>query len=277
MYSCCGGETRYHVRGDRFERDGVETIEAVGYDANGEGKSYDCGVVGVWRSSVGSVFEAAVGWSLFVFDIATRELQSEIEFSSSFTPTTLLASAHVHEQSSRRKSRVSYSYGTKKGKMIYEFKSIKDNAAIAALAQSPALDVIAAGDVEGNITVLNLKSDSIVVRFRHDKSHGAVTALSFRTQENGMPLLVSATASGSLLFFNLKKRLLHHTVDVAHEGGVITVSFYRISPYCFNGKGNSIKQWLLDSVDSTPRLLRFDALFHRNVSNSSAQMLRQRV
>ncbi len=198
------------------------------------------------------------GGSLFVFDIATRELQSEIEFSSSFTPTTLL---HPHTYMNKvlvasREGKLQL-WNVKKGKMIYEFKSIKDNAAIAALAQSPALDVIAAGDVEGNITVLNLKSDSIVVRFRHAKSHGAVTALSFRTQENGMPLLVSATASGSLLFFNLKKRLLHHTVDVAHEGGVIHCEFLPNQPVLVStGKDNAIKQWLLDSVDSTPRLLR---------------------
>ena len=77
------------------------------------------------------------GGSLFVFDIATRELHSEIEFSSSFTPITLL---HPHTYMNKvlvasREGKLQL-WNVKKGKMIYEFKSIKDNAALAALAQS---------------------------------------------------------------------------------------------------------------------------------------------
>ena len=82
----------------------METIEAVGYDENGEGESYDRGVVSVWKSFVGSVFEATLRW--FVVRVRYRyERASErnrvLELvHADHSP----ASSHVHEQSSRRKS-----------------------------------------------------------------------------------------------------------------------------------------------------------------------------
>ena len=60
--------------------------------------------------------------------------------------------------------------------MIYEFQSLKRK--INCLAQSPALDVVAIGLMDGTIILHNLKVDQQVIQF---KQGGSVTAITFRT------------------------------------------------------------------------------------------------
>lgn len=60
--------------------------------------------------------------------------------------------------------------------LLYEFKSL--GAPITCMVQSPSIDVIAIGLVDGSTVLYNIKLDRELLRFRQE---GKVTAISFRT------------------------------------------------------------------------------------------------
>ena len=60
--------------------------------------------------------------------------------------------------------------------MLYEFKSF--GSPVTALAQTPVIDVVAVGLLDGSVILYNIRQDEKVMSFRQE---GRVSAIAFRT------------------------------------------------------------------------------------------------
>ena len=66
-------------------------------------------------------------------------------------------------------------------RLLYEFKRLESS--VTFLAQAPSVDVVAVGLLDGSVILQNIKADEKIMRL---KQEGKVTAISFRTGENGL-------------------------------------------------------------------------------------------
>jgi U3 small nucleolar RNA-associated protein 21 len=172
--------------------------------------------------------------------------------------------------------------------LIYTFDSHKKYlsehqsklSSISSLEQSPAIDVVAVGFLNGDILLVNLKQDSVLFAYKQDG--GSVTSLSFRTDIGATksPFLVSGSPDGRVHVWNLgqvkeididdldnddtagstKKvmiRRLENTIAEAHMAEVSRVHFLYGEPVMISsGADNSLKIWIFDNADGSARLLR---------------------
>lgn len=105
------------------------------------------------------------------------ELYTEIEFGNNFT-----ASAMIHPSTYLNKLLIASTQGTmqiwniRTNNMIYQFKSF--GSPISCLVQSPVIDVVAIGLLDGTVLLYNIKMDEKIDSIRQDDR---VTAISFRT------------------------------------------------------------------------------------------------
>ena len=123
-------------------------------------------------------------------------------------------------------------------------------SAVTALAQSPALDIIAIGLHSGQIHLRNLRTDTTILTFSQPQP---VQSLSFRT--DGQPLLASSSPTGRLSIFDLNKRRNIHTLETSPTSQIVNLAFLPGQPLLLTtSKDNAIKLFLFE--DSGPRLLR---------------------
>lgn len=107
----------------------------------------------------------------------TQELYTQVEFDDTFT-----ASAILHPSTYLNKVLVSSTQGTmqiwnmRTNQLIYAFQSF--GSPITCLAQSPVVDVVAIGLLDGTVIIHNIKMDEKIDKVRQDDR---VTAISFRT------------------------------------------------------------------------------------------------
>jgi U3 small nucleolar RNA-associated protein 21 len=127
-------------------------------------------------------------------------------------------------------------------------------SSVACIIQSPSVDVVAVGLSSGHIVVHNLKADETIITFNQARQSG-VTALSFRT--DGPPYLVSGCTGGHMHVWDLQKRALVNTIRNTHQGGVCSAAFLPGEPLIVtSGQDNSLKMWIFDQQDGTPRQLK---------------------
>jgi U3 small nucleolar RNA-associated protein 21 len=106
-----------------------------------------------------------------------KELYTQVEFGEDFT-----ASAILHPSTYLNKVLVSSTQGTmqiwnmRTNQLIYTFKSFE--SPITCLTQSPVVDVVAIGLLNGTVLLHNIKMDEKIDTVRQDDR---VTAISFRT------------------------------------------------------------------------------------------------
>ncbi|GAA5999690.1 hypothetical protein JCM10207_005870 [Rhodosporidiobolus poonsookiae] len=131
-------------------------------------------------------------------------------------------------------------------------------SAITALAQSPAIDVLGVGLANGACVLFDVRLGEALGRVRLDgEGAGAVTAVAFRTDDQAQTLAVASTSGHVALFDLAAKMRLLHLVRNAHEGPVGGLEWVPGQPLMMTSGGdNSIKQWLLDTPSSAPRLLK---------------------
>lgn len=160
-----------------------------------------------------------------------------------------------------------------KKSLIYTFQSnIKyfsglSVPSISCLEQSPACDVVGVGYNSGDILLLNIKYDIILFSFRQDS--GVVTSLSFRTDfyTKDYPYMVSGTHDGRIFVWNLGKKeenenfskihRLESCISEAHFDKVSQLHFLHGEPILLSSSiDNSLKAWIFDNSDGSPRLLR---------------------
>ncbi|KAG5513227.1 hypothetical protein PMAC_001597 [Pneumocystis sp. 'macacae'] len=136
-------------------------------------------------------------------------------------------------------------------KIIYTFSSFK--AAIICLEQSPVLDIISIGLIDGRILIYNIKKDKELFRFNQD---GKVTSISFRT--DGSTIMCSSNDKGDIFIWDLSKKRIVNTFYNAHFGSIVKIKFLNGQPLLLSSSiDNSLKEWIFDSPDNIPRLLRY--------------------
>lgn len=110
-------------------------------------------------------------------NILGLESYAEIDFGENFTATAM-----IHPSTYLNKILVASTQGTmqiwnvRTSKMIYQFSSFKST--ITCLVQSPVVDVVAVGLMDGTTVLYNIKMDEKLFSvWQEDR----VTAISFRT------------------------------------------------------------------------------------------------
>ncbi|KAJ7510043.1 Utp21 specific WD40 associated putative domain-containing protein [Mycena galericulata] len=195
------------------------------------------------------------GRRMLLWETATGELDSTIEFDVGFTATLIL-----HPATYLNKVLVSSSQGSmqlwniRSRTCIHKFSISRlisaPNAAetgdpaqcaITALTQSPAIDVVGIGFTSGEISVYDVRADERLMRMFMEG--GGVRSLGFRS--DGHPVLASASSAGHIALWDL------------NSGGA-AVEWVPGQPVLISsGEDNSVKQWLFDSPTAAPRLLKF--------------------
>ncbi|KAG4304068.1 hypothetical protein PORY_002591 [Pneumocystis oryctolagi] len=136
-------------------------------------------------------------------------------------------------------------------KIIYTFSSF--NASVTCLEQSPALDIISIGLIDGRIFIYDIKRDKELFQF---KQEGKVTSISFRT--DGPTIMCSSNDRGDISIWDLSRKRIIYVMYTAHYGSIVKIKFLNGQPLLLsNSIDNSLKEWIFDSSDNIPRLLRY--------------------
>lgn len=142
-------------------------------------------------------------------------------------------------------------WNIKDGKLVHAFTGY--DSKITVIEQAPANDVAGIGFQNGDIKLLNLKFDEILMEFKQD--WGAVTGISFRT--DGKPIMSSSSPNGSVVFWDLEQRKVASQIN-AHFGSVTTLKCLPSEPLMITtSPDNSLKMWIFDMPDEGARLIRF--------------------
>ena len=103
---------------------------------------------------------------------------------------------------------------------------------VTALSQSPAADVVGVGYSSGEILIVNLAYDEILMRFNQSEGLGSVTSLSFRTDSaitstsgTNTARLVSTGETGSFAIWDLEHKRLESIYNGAHDGRIVSATF----------------------------------------------------
>ncbi|KAI9298081.1 WD40 repeat-like protein [Neoconidiobolus thromboides FSU 785] len=187
-----------------------------------------------------------------LWDIKNGELYTCIDFdSNSFRVTSIL-----HPDTYLNKVIFGSTQGSmelwniKTRKLIYKFKSF--NSPITCLAQSPIVDVIAIGLLDGRIILYNIKLDKKLFSFQQE---GKVTCISFRT--DSFHHMATSSMDGDIAIWDLEEKRLFHVMKYAHNGNIPSIQFMNGQPLLISsGSDNTLKQWLFDTHDDLPRLYK---------------------
>ncbi|KAI8826544.1 WD40-repeat-containing domain protein [Fimicolochytrium jonesii] len=188
---------------------------------------------------------------LRIWDHSTGEYYNELSFPDSFR-----VSAVLHPSTYLNKVLLASQQGTmqlwniRTLTMLYEFASLE--SPIVYFTQAPAVDVVAIGLLDGSTVLHNIRADVEIMRLKQD---GKVTAISFRTDEKQH--MVTASISGDLTVWDLSKQQVLNVTSGAHAGAIHTAHYYAGQPILITaGADNAIRQWIFDSAEGHPRLLR---------------------
>ncbi|RUS31073.1 Utp21 specific WD40 associated putative domain-containing protein [Jimgerdemannia flammicorona] len=195
--------------------------------------------------------------TLKMWNYTTGELYTELEFDESFTVSTLLhPSTYLNKVLIGSLQGVMQIWNVRTSTLVYTFNSV--GSPITSLMQSPVVDVVAIGLLDGNIQIHNIKVDQVIMTV---KQEDRVTATSFRT--DGQHIMASANMHGDIALWDLDKRKLVHVMKGAHDGLIPSIQFLNGQPILISsGADNSVKQWLFDSLDGLPRLLKWRGGHH---------------
>lgn len=143
-------------------------------------------------------------------------------------------------------------WNIKDGKLIHTFTGYESR--VTVLEQAPASDVVGVGLQSGEIKLLNLKYDEIVMEFSQD--WGPVTGISFRT--DGRPIMCTSSTNGNIVFWNLEERKVASQLTSAHLSTVTTLKCLASEPLLITtSPDNSLRMWIFDMPDGGARLIRF--------------------
>lgn len=174
--------------------------------------------------------------TLKLWDTTSGDLYTEIEFGEEFTATHIL-----HPSTYLNKILVSSTQGTmqiwniRTNKMVYQFRFM--GSPITCLAQSPVVDVVAVGLLDGTVVLHNIKADEKIDSVRQDDK---VTAITFRTDDE--QVMATGNMQGDVALWDLSDRRLNHIMKNAHDGYVTSLTFLNNQPILVTGgNDNSIK------------------------------------
>ena len=132
-----------------------------------------------------------------------------------------------------------------KEKLIFQFPAL--GSPVSTLRQSPVPDVVGLGLADGRVALLNYRLNKILFTLAHPAQH-AITALSFRSDNEHYPHLSTADAFGNVYLWNLEEHKLIHCIPNAHSAAIHTCTFVGNSGIILTvSSDNSIKQWHYDN------------------------------
>ncbi|KAI8868541.1 YVTN repeat-like/Quino protein amine dehydrogenase [Ramicandelaber brevisporus] len=205
-------------------------------------------VVGLAENSVLSIWESSTGNLASSIDLnagSTEDESSEFTASAIVHPATYINKVIVGSLQGRLQL-----WNIKTRTLVYEFAKL--SSPITCLVQAPAIDIIAIGQLDGTITLFNAKLDT---RLFDVHQSGKVTAITFRT--DGPQIMATANASGDIVLWDLEKRKSVQVMTLAHEAMIPSIQFLVGQPVLVSsGADNSIKEWIFDTHDGAPRLLK---------------------
>ncbi|TPX62210.1 hypothetical protein SpCBS45565_g07059 [Spizellomyces sp. 'palustris'] len=186
-----------------------------------------------------------------IWDHTIGELYNELTFPESFRVTCAMhPSTYLNKVLFGSQQGSMQLWNLRTLRLLYEFPSL--GSPITFLTQAPSVDVVAIGLMDGSIILRNIRVDVEVMRLLQE---GKVTAIAFRTDEK--PHMATASISGDIAIWNLDKQQLIHIAKGAHEGPIHSLYYYAGQPILITaGADNAIKQWVFDSAEGNPRLLR---------------------
>ncbi|KAJ2550053.1 rRNA-processing protein utp21 [Coemansia sp. RSA 1933] len=203
--------------------------------------------------------------AVVVWSWKTGEVFTELEFAAE----TFQVTSVVHPSTYVNKIVVGSAQGTmqvwniQSRRCLYEFKGF--GAGITCMEQTPVIDVVAVGLLDGRIVLHNVKQDRTVMQVAQE---GRVTAIAFRTDQTAT--MASAGAEGDLALWDLDTRRLVHVMQGAHDGHIGAADFVVGQPVLVTSSAdNSVKEWIFDGHDGVPRLLR-----QRSGHYAAPQMIR---
>ncbi|KAJ3347312.1 hypothetical protein HDU91_006799 [Kappamyces sp. JEL0680] len=207
---------------------------------------------------LGDLLLAFCDSQVFIYNHKTLEYYNEISTGLDFLITAMLhPSTYVNKILLASREGTMQLWNFKTMTMLYEFRSF--GSPITALVQSPSIDVVAIGLLEGSVILYNIKLDREIMRFQQD---GQVTAITFRT--DGTTTMATANGSGNIALWDLSERRLVHLMETAHDASVHTCYFLNGTNILVTASSdNSIKQWIFDSSDGVPRLLKLRSGHHK--------------
>ncbi|OQR88110.1 hypothetical protein ACHHYP_07540 [Achlya hypogyna] len=201
-----------------------------------------------------ALFSIAEDQTLRIWSTEDLTLLETITFDADFTPTFLL-----HPSTYLNKILVGSAQGSlqlwnvRTLKCVFAFKGW--HSEVTAMAQSPAVDVVAVGLADGRILLHNLKFDTTLMTFSQAQE-GRVTSLAFRADDRA-PWLASGTTAGNVVLWNLETQRLETTIYGAHEAPLASLVFFPNEPLLLTAAGdNALKIWIFDQMDSSARLLK---------------------
>ncbi|KAJ1990888.1 DNA-directed DNA polymerase alpha catalytic subunit pol1 [Dimargaris cristalligena] len=198
------------------------------------------------------VMALSVGGSLPIWNHGTLEEFTTLDFDTrTFHPTFMMhPTTYLNKIVLGSKQGSLQIWNIKTRRMVYEIASM--GAAVTRIEQAPAVDVVAVGLADGSIIIHNLRLDKRIVRFQQN---GRVTSIAFRTDE-GHHHMVTGDENGNITVWDLANKRLFYQLDRAHGSAVSSLYFMPGEPLLISNSGdNSIKTWVFDKVDSTPRLM----------------------
>lgn len=190
---------------------------------------------------------------LIVWDKVREDIFTDIPFQNdSFKITAIMhPNTYVNKVLLGSEQGTLQLWNIRHGKLIYTFNGFTNK--ITAIEQSPAVDVVAIGMSNGQIALLNLKVDKILMEFTQE--WGIVTGISFRT--DGPTMMATSSINGQIAFWDLDEKKVTSTL-LAHHDSISTLQFLPNEPLLLTTSiDNSLKLWIFDKLDGTPRLLRY--------------------
>ncbi|KAJ2374516.1 rRNA-processing protein utp21, partial [Coemansia sp. RSA 2603] len=190
--------------------------------------------------------------TVVVWNKESREMFTELEFvNESFQVTSIVhPSTYVNKIVVGSAQGAVQVWNVQTRRCLFESKSF--GSGIACMVQAPAIDVLALGLLDGRIILHNVRQDRSVMQLAQE---GRVTAVSFRTDD--VPMMATANASGDVALWNLDNKRLVHVMQAAHDSTIPSIDFLNGQPLLVTSSSdNSIKEWVFESKDGVPRLLR---------------------
>ena len=142
--------------------------------------------------------------------------------------------------------------------------SQQSRGAVTAMAQSPAADIVGVGYSTGEIYIVNLAYDNILMQFNQREGLGCVTSLSFRTDSaitstsgTNTARLVSTGETGHFAVWDLQNKRLETMYHDAHDGRIVSAVFMPKEPLLLtSGEDNSLRMFIFDQPDGSARQLK---------------------
>ena len=130
---------------------------------------------------------------------------------------------------------------------IYKFSV---TSRIMTVVQSPVVDIVAVGCLDGSIHLMNLLYDEVLFTFSH--KDGAIASIAFLTDATLGQSIMATTSQdvdGSLVFWDLNAHKILAEMSVPHSGRDIShLEFIANEPVLISASedDNSIKMWLFE-------------------------------